>query len=119
MPQKRRESNSTQQYLLRHHKNGISVGFIAHPSFVEDSEVRGFNGPLSIAAAQHDNIFPAPKRQQTEKLLSEGKTTWQMTLFSGVEHGFSVRGDMNVKVEKFAKEAAFRQAVNWFDEHLG
>jgi dienelactone hydrolase len=43
---------------------------------------------------------------------------WQINLFSGVEHGFAVRGDINVKQQKFAKEQAFLQAVAWFDEHL-
>lgn len=35
-----------------------------------------------------------------------------------MQHGFSVRGDMSVKVQKFAKEQAFYQAVAWFDEYL-
>jgi len=29
-----------------------------------------------------------------------------------------VRGDEKVKLEKFAKEQAFYQAVTWFDEFL-
>jgi len=33
-------------------------------------------------------------------------------------HGFAVRCDASKKVEKFAKEQAFLQAVNWFDEYL-
>jgi len=39
-------------------------------------------------------------------------------LYSGVEHGFAVRGDVTNKVIKFAKEQAFLQAVTWFDEFL-
>jgi hypothetical protein len=35
-----------------------------------------------------------------------------------VAHGFSVRCDTSKKIEKFAKEQAFLQAVSWFDEHL-
>lgn len=41
-----------------------------------------------------------------------------MTLFSGVEHGFAVRGDPSVRIQRFAKEQAFLQAVAWFDEYL-
>lgn len=41
-----------------------------------------------------------------------------MSLFSGVEHGFAVRGDVSKKHVRYAKEQAFYQAVAWFDEHL-
>jgi len=30
---------------------GVDVGFTAHPSFVDEAELRGMTGPLSIAAA--------------------------------------------------------------------
>ena len=43
---------------------------------------------------------------------------YQINLYSGVEHGFSVRGDITNKVIKYAKEQAFLQAVFWFDEYL-
>lgn len=47
-----------------------------------------------------------------------GTIPYQMTLYSGVEHGFAVRGDISKPDIKFAKEAAFLQAVQWFDEYL-
>jgi dienelactone hydrolase len=43
---------------------------------------------------------------------------YQINLFSGTEHGFAVRGDPKVKQQRFAKERAFQQAVDWFDEQL-
>jgi hypothetical protein len=43
---------------------------------------------------------------------------YQITLYSSVEHGFAVRGDISKKEVKYAKEAAFVQAVAWFDEYL-
>jgi dienelactone hydrolase len=98
--------------------NGIDAGFVAHPSFVEEAELEAMTGPLSIAAAETDSIFPAEKRHKSEEILIAGKKTYQINLFSGVVHGFAVRCDLNVKVEKFAKEQAFLQAVAWFDEHL-
>jgi hypothetical protein len=39
---------------------------------------------------------------------------YQINLFSGVEHGFAVRGDPSKPDAKFAKEQAFLQAVTWF-----
>jgi dienelactone hydrolase len=32
-------------------EGGLDAGFVAHPSFVDVSEVKGVKGPLSIAAA--------------------------------------------------------------------
>ncbi|KAH6873932.1 dienelactone hydrolase [Thelonectria olida] len=106
------------KFVIRHYKDGIECGFVAHPSFVEAEELSAITGPLSIAAAETDDIFPAEKRHESEKILTETKQDFQITLFSGVEHGFAVRGDPNVKVQRFAKEQAFRQAVAWFDNHL-
>jgi dienelactone hydrolase len=97
---------------------GIDVGFVAHPSFVEESELAAISGPLSIAAAETDQIFPAEKRHKSEEILFKTGQPYQINLFSGVVHGFSVRCDLSKKVEKFAKEKAFLQAVGWFDEYL-
>jgi len=96
----------------------LDVGYIAHPSFVSADELAAIDGPLSIAAAETDHIFPADKRHESEEILKDGGKTYQLTLYSGVAHGFAVRGDIKKKVSKFAKEAAFLQAVAWFDEWL-
>jgi len=97
---------------------GIDVGYLAHPSFVEEEELAAIQGPVSISAAETDQIFPAEKRHKSETILVETKQPYQINLFSGVVHGFSVRCDLSKKHEKFAKEQAFLQAVQWFDEHL-
>jgi hypothetical protein len=39
-----------------------------------------------------------------------------MTLYSGTQHGFSVRGNITDKKERLGKEGAFLQAIRWFDE---
>lgn len=106
------------QYLIRHYKDGISVGFCAHPSFVTEEELAAITGPLSIAAAETDVIFTTEQRHRSEEILRESKLPWQINLFSGVEHGFAVRGDLSNKVIKYAQDQAFKQAVAWFDEHL-
>lgn len=104
--------------MIRHYKDGIQVGFVAHPSFVEDEELAAITGPLSIAAAEIDTIFPAEKRHRSEDILVKTGQPWQINLYSGVEHGFAVREDLTVKHKRFAKEQAFVQAVTWFNEHL-
>ena len=97
---------------------GIDVGAMAHPSFVDAEEIKALRAPLSIAAAETDQIFPAEKRRETEDILKDHDIPYQICLYSDVEHGFAVRADMSNKRMKFAKEAAFLQHVQWFDEYL-
>lgn len=121
---------------MRHYKDGIKVGYVAHPSFVDEDELAAITGPLSIAAAETDQIFPTEKRHQSEEILRKVGQPYQINLFSGVsvctvpstkqhlvaeiraQHGFAVRGDTSVKIEKWSKEQAFYQAVAWFDQYL-
>lgn len=97
---------------------GIDVGFVAHPSFVEEEELAAISGPLAIAAAETDSIFPAELRHKSEEILKETGLPYQVTLYSGVSHGFAMRADLSKKPEKFAREQAFAQAVAWFGEYL-
>ena len=97
---------------------GIDVGAFAHPSFVDAAEIKALTGPLTIAAAETDEIFPAEKRRETEDILKDMKIPYQISLYSDVVHGFAVRADLNDKRAKYAKEAAFLQHVNWFDEYV-
>ena len=101
----------------------VDVGYTAHPSFVDEEELQAMNGPLSIAAAETDNIFPPEKRHKSEEILKElaqgsKKLPYQVNLYSGVEHGFGVKADLSDKRQKYAKEQAFIQAVQWFDNFL-
>ncbi|KAK4135175.1 alpha/beta-hydrolase [Trichocladium antarcticum] len=106
------------KYVARHYKDGIKVGYVAHPSFVDEEELAAITGPLAISAAETDEIFPTEKRHRSEEILKETGQPYQLNLFSGVNHGFAMRGDMSVKVERFAMEQAFLQAVTWFNEYL-
>lgn len=65
-----------------------------------------------------DVIFTPEQRRETEEKLAELGATYQIKVFGGVEHGFSVRGDMKDPKQKFAKEQAFNQAITWFKEYL-
>ncbi|CEJ62824.1 hypothetical protein PMG11_11310 [Penicillium brasilianum] len=108
------------KYVARHFSSGIAVGFIAHPAFMEEAELESITGPLSIAAAENDYIFTTAKRHKFEEILSNKtpKVPYQICLYSGTTHGFAVRCDLSIPEQKYAKEQAFLQAVNWFDEYL-
>ncbi|KAM0331266.1 hypothetical protein ACHAQA_002936 [Verticillium albo-atrum] len=106
------------KYVTRHYKSGIAVGYTAHPSFIDSEELAAITGPLAISAAENDSIFPPEKRHESEVILKGTGQPYQITLFSGVEHGFATRGDMSKKHLRFAKEQAFQQAAAWFDYFL-
>lgn len=73
---------------------------------------------LTTRKTETDQIFPAPKRRETEDILEKLSIPYQLNLFSDVEHGFAVRADISKPRVKFAKEQAFHQAVAWFDEYV-
>lgn len=83
-----------------------------------EDELGRLGGPLAIAAAEVDHIFPDERRYKTEQILKTTKHPWQIFFYSGVKHGFAVRSDLTDKVQKFAKEQAFYQAIAWFDHYL-
>ncbi|PYH89955.1 alpha/beta-hydrolase [Aspergillus ellipticus CBS 707.79] len=107
------------RYVCRYLQTGnLDAGFIAHPTMVQEDELRAIEGPLSIAAAITDAVFTTPKRHQSEEILVELGHPFQINLFSDVEHGFAVRCDLTDPRQRFAKEQAFGQAVAWFGEHV-
>ncbi|KAL3496262.1 dienelactone hydrolase [Aspergillus germanicus] len=109
------------KYVVRFLKPGqekVDVGFVAHPSLVENEELEAIKGPLAIAAAENDQMFPAEKRRESERTLKSLTFPYMLTLYGGVGHGFALRGDISNPIVLFAKENAFLQALQWFDVHL-
>ncbi|KAI1638941.1 dienelactone hydrolase [Biscogniauxia mediterranea] len=107
------------KYVCRYLKPGkLDVGFTAHPTMVDAAELRGIQGPLSIAAAVKDQVFTTAKRHESEEILGQVDVPYQINIFSDVEHGFAVRCDLSQSRQKFAKEQAFTQAIAWFKQYL-
>lgn len=127
------------KYVCRYLKAGkLNAGFVAHPTMVTVKELEGVEGPLSIAAASElsrtvysptllvmltngqviDPVFTTANRHESEAILARVDVPFQINLFSDVEHGFAVRCDLAEPRQRFAKEAAFEQAVAWFDRYV-
>ena len=109
------------RYVMRLMGSDVfDVGVVNHPSFftMEEVEKLGKGKKLAIFAAETDNILTAEKRRATEDILTKTSATWMSTVFSGTHHGFSVRGDLNIKEVRIAKEKAFKGAVEWFQDWL-
>jgi hypothetical protein len=71
-----------------------------------------------MSYSEIDDIFPRELRHETEQRLALGKKVYQINLFSGVAHGFAVRGDLSIAANRWSKEQALLQALAWFEYHL-
>lgn len=63
-------------------------------------------------------MFTSKQRHESEGILANIDQPWQISLYSGVNHGFAIRADLSDTSQKFAKEQAFCQAVTWFNQYL-
>jgi len=104
--------------LLAKGSHRVDVGCVGHPSFITLKELEDIESPLFIAAAETDAIFPEDLRAKAEATLKEGKKTYSVQLFSGVSHGFCVRGDDEQRIERYGKEAAFDSFVAFMKFHM-
>lgn len=105
------------KYVPRHmtaSSGGIDIGFIAHPSNLLPAEIEAISGPISIAAGELDASYNATHRDTAEGILMSNNVTFEASLYSGAPHGFGVKVDWAVREQRYAKTAAFEQALRWF-----
>lgn len=120
---------------------GADVAFAAHPSLLDNKELQAVTGPTAIAAAgksrihlspfcvsrnvmsdlstnipfaERDGMMSPARRNEIADLLSKTGLAYQVSLYGYTDHGFGVRANISDPRQKFAKEAAFAQAVSWF-----
>ncbi|KAH3667197.1 hypothetical protein OGAPHI_002846 [Ogataea philodendri] len=92
----------------------LDVGAVAHPSFTQVSDVESLEKPLVISLAEHDEYFSDDLRAKTLEILQKKNIRYQIDLYSGTSHGFSVRGDLSDPVIKYAVEKALLDQIHWF-----
>lgn len=93
----------------------FDVGALAHPSFVTEEEVKAVAKPVLISAAETDSMFTPELRHKSEGILRENKAEYEISLYSGVEHGYAVRGDPNVPRVRYAQEKTLLDQLYFFD----
>lgn len=91
-----------------------SAAAVAHPSFVSIDEVRAVKKPILISAAETDPIFTTELRHKTEGALASIRARYQIDLFSGVVHGYAVRGDIRDPAVKYAMNKTLADQIQWF-----
>ncbi|KAF2653960.1 alpha/beta-hydrolase [Lophiostoma macrostomum CBS 122681] len=99
--------------------DACSAGAFAHPAFLKEHHFQKLEKPLFLSCAEIDHTFDAESRNKAVDIMSAGKKTWNVQIFSGVEHGFALRGNMNDKYERWVKESSLQSIVGWFDLWLG
>lgn len=94
--------------------------FAAHPSRVKfPEELEGITKPISFAVGETDKQYNAKRAEETEALLrSKGFNDFEIVVYKGVHHGWTVRTDMTNPDKKAKRDQARDQALNWFEKHL-
>ncbi|KAL0571421.1 hypothetical protein V5O48_010537 [Marasmius crinis-equi] len=93
----------------------VSAGAFAHPAFLRESHFEKCAKPLFLSCAETDHTFPEASRHRAEAILKEGKRVYHFQLFSGIEHGFALRGNMDDVYERWAKEESASGIIRWFN----
>ncbi|KAJ7580257.1 Alpha/Beta hydrolase protein [Mycena floridula] len=86
----------------------------AHPSALSEEQFASVTKPLFLSCAETDRPFPAEARRKAEDMLVAAKKQYCIQVFSGVSHGFAVRGNPDVPDERWAKEESARGIIGWF-----
>lgn len=93
----------------------LTAGAVAHASGTDLEEVKAIAKPILFSSAEVDPAFTDELRNQSQVILRENKITYQFDLFSGVAHGYAVRGDENNPDEKYAAEKTLQDQIYWFN----
>jgi dienelactone hydrolase len=76
------------------------VGGFAHPAFLKEHHFRDLKAPLFLSCAEVDHTFATESRNQAIDMLMEDGKEYHLQLFSGVEHGFALRANLNDPYER-------------------
>ncbi|EQB54180.1 dienelactone hydrolase [Colletotrichum gloeosporioides Cg-14] len=74
-------------------KDAVMVGAFAHPAFLKGHHFLNLKKPLFMSCSEIDHTFDVPSRRRALDILQSEKKIYHYQLFSGVEHGFALRGD--------------------------
>ncbi|KZT43708.1 alpha/beta-hydrolase [Sistotremastrum suecicum HHB10207 ss-3] len=99
-------------------KDWVQAGAFAHPAFLDENHFRVITQPLLLSCAESDFTFSAEARRKAEDILQSKKAIYYLQIFSGVEHGFALRGNMDNENERWAKEGSAKSIVEWWNRFL-
>ncbi|KAI0448773.1 hypothetical protein F5B21DRAFT_518683 [Xylaria acuta] len=71
----------------------VTAGAFAHPAFLKEHHFRNIERPLFLSCSEIDHTFDVSSRRRAVDILRNEKKVYHCQLFSGVEHGFALRGN--------------------------
>ncbi|KUL84841.1 hypothetical protein ZTR_08235 [Talaromyces verruculosus] len=90
----------------------------AHPSFLEEKEIREIGVPVQIIAPEHDSQFTNELKAFSSAVIPKSGVPYDYQYFPSLSHGFATRGNPNDKDEMEGMVRAKNAAVLWFREWL-
>ncbi|KAG7409842.1 Protein AIM2 [Fusarium oxysporum f. sp. rapae] len=96
----------------------VTVGAFAHPAFLKEHHFTELKKPLFLSCSEVDHTFDVPSRRRALDILQTNKKIFHYQVFSGVEHGFALRGDPKDPYQRWVKEQSLADIVAWFDYWL-
>ncbi|KAI9764228.1 MAG: hypothetical protein M1840_008618 [Geoglossum simile] len=98
----------------------IDAVFTGHPSQLDiPRDIEKVKLPLSIAVGSLDSWMPMEHVEETKKLLDHVSVEYEVVVYEGAKHGFTVRGAPGDEAEIKRGVQAEDQAVSWFTRLLG
>ncbi|KAF4908661.1 Hydrolase tropI [Colletotrichum viniferum] len=93
-------------------KKTVTVGAFAHPAFLKEHHFLNLTKPLFMSCSEIDHTFDVPSRRRALDILQSEKKIYHYQLFSGVEHGFALRGDPKDPYQGWVKEQSLDGIVS-------
>ncbi|KAF4214651.1 hypothetical protein CNMCM8980_008177 [Aspergillus fumigatiaffinis] len=90
----------------------------AHPTFLEQKDIREVGVPVQILAPEHDPQFTEELKAFSNEVIPKLGLPYDYQYFPSLEHGFATRGNLNNQEEMFGVERAKDAAVLWFRQWL-
>ncbi|KAF7344180.1 Dienelactone hydrolase endo--beta-d-glucanase [Mycena venus] len=103
--------------------NVICAGSAHHPSFLDvpgdlEKYAATSKAALLINSCETDWQFGPDAQAKADEIFANFEPGYKREYFVGCDHGFAVRGDVNVPIIKAGKEGAFKATVEWMRKYL-
>ncbi|XP_055815167.1 endo-1,3;1,4-beta-D-glucanase-like isoform X2 [Solanum dulcamara] len=104
---------------LANYETTIGAAVILHPGPITVDDINEVKVPTAILAAEHDHIFPPDQAKLVGDALSaKPEIESFVKIFPGVEHGWTVRYNVEDESAVKAAEEAHSDMLNWFTKFI-
>ncbi|KAL1311088.1 hypothetical protein AAFC00_001296 [Neodothiora populina] len=90
----------------------------AHPSLLKPEEVDALAVPCQILSPENDFMYTQELKDYTNSKIPQLGVDYDYQYFTGLSHGFAVRGDPSDPAQKMGVERAKNVVCSWFTEYL-